>query len=175
MILADQLPWGDDDWRGILRKAVRDPETLRKRLKLDTAQADWLDNPDFEVLVPEPYLARIQPSNPRDPLLLQVAPSRLEDASVDGYTQDPLNESNSMDSPGIMRKYSGRALYLATSECPIHCRYCFRRHFPYTEYRSDSVRQVLETIRNDTSIHELILSGGDPLLLADDRLNHLLQ
>ncbi len=175
MILADQLPWGDDDWRRILRTAVRDPETLHKRLNLEATEADWLDSPAFEVLVPEPYLARIQPGNPRDPLLLQVAPSRLEEALVDGYTPDPLNESSSMDSPGIMKKYSGRALYLATSECPIHCRYCFRRHFPYAENRSDSVEQVLETVRNDDSIQELILSGGDPLLLSDDRLNHLLQ
>lgn len=173
MILSEGLPWGEDEWKDILRRSTRDAKTLRTKLDLKPEHTDWLDESDFSVFVPEPYLSRIEPGNPKDPLLLQVAPSVHEQEDVDGYTTDPLDEKNSIGAPGVLQKYSGRVLYIAASACPIHCRYCFRRHFPYCDHDSASVETLLTFLQKDSSIYEVILSGGDPLILSDYSLEKL--
>lgn len=174
MILFNRLLWGEDEWRDILRNSIRDAESLRSALDLSPNQIDWLVNPEFEILVPKPFLARIEPRNPTDPLLLQIAPSVLEQSEVDGYIADPLDERHSFIAPRVLHKYHGRVLYVSASACPIHCRYCFRRHFPYREHRSPSVEPLLHVLRKDRSIAEVILSGGDPLVLPDDQLAQLI-
>lgn len=167
--LVDSLSWQE-----ILANTVRDTETLRQLLEIDR-----LSLPDnhpllqrFPVRVPTPYLARIRKGDPRDPLLLQVFPDAAEAADVPGYVTDPLLESESNPKPGILHKYDGRALLVATSSCAIHCRYCFRRHFPYTDNHSGKQgwKESLEYIRADSSIREIIFSGGDPLTLPDSYL-----
>ena len=114
-------------------------------------------------------------SDPRDPLLLQVLPHADEDAQTAGFSADPLVELTQFKSPGLLQKYHGRTLLLATGCCGIHCRYCFRRHFPYSMQnpRQDGWRQVLDEIAEDTDITEIILSGGDPLVLRDRELAEL--
>ncbi|MCY3884788.1 MAG: EF-P beta-lysylation protein EpmB [Gammaproteobacteria bacterium] len=172
MILSERVPWDENEWKEILRRSVRDADTLRTKLDLRPEQTAWLDHSNFSVFVPLPYLSRIEPGNPADPLLLQVAPSVLEQQEVDGYSTDPLGERNSAASR-VLQKYSGRLLYIAASACPIHCRYCFRRHFPYDDHESASVESLLAALSKDKSIFEVILSGGDPLLLSDCSLKKL--
>jgi L-lysine 2,3-aminomutase len=89
---------------------------------------------DFACLVPASYLTRIERGNHADPLLLQVLPAMVEAVEVDGFTADPVNENSAALTPGLLQKYPGRALLIVTSACPVHCRYCFRRHFPYDEH-----------------------------------------
>ncbi len=110
-----------------------------------------------------------------DPLLLQVLPDPREDVLVVGFDTDPLSESAIDRPPGILQKYDGRVLLVLTGACAIHCRYCFRRHFPYGERRlSQAAREeALDRLREDSSISEIILSGGDPLTLGDDYLSRL--
>ena len=110
----------------------------------------------------------------RDPLLRQVLPVSREAESVVGYGRDPLEEANAAAVPGLLRKYHGRALLVASGACAVHCRYCFRRHFPYGEHRQTSGFPALDAVRRDRSISELILSGGDPLMLTDAHLKGLL-
>ena len=127
----------------------------------------------FPTLVPMNYLARIQPGRKDDPLLLQVAPLAAEQKITRGYTVDPLNEQKGQPVPGLLHKYHGRALLLVSNRCFIHCRYCFRRHYPYpgiTAYQS-----ALQAIQEDASISEVILSGGDPMTMSNRRLRDLLQ
>lgn len=174
MILFRPLPWAEDEWKSILQDAIRDPKALRVALGLKTEQTKWLDQPKFKLFVPQPYLARIEPRNPNDPLLLQVAPSVHEQTDVAGYTNDPLQEEDSVVAPGVLHKYRGRVLFIAASACPIHCRYCFRRNFPYHEHRTPSFEPLLDFLRKDSSIFEVILSGGDPLILPDDQLERLI-
>ncbi|MGI9246673.1 MAG: KamA family radical SAM protein, partial [Steroidobacteraceae bacterium] len=78
---------------------------------------------------------------------------------------------------GLLHKYSGRALLVATGACAIHCRYCFRREFPYGEHNAgrDEFRPALDAIAADASIREVLLSGGDPLTLGDRRLRGLME
>lgn len=113
--------------------------------------------------------------NPQDPLLLQVLPLDAEFINTEGYNFDPVGDQQASPHPGLLHKYQGRVLIVVTGACAIHCRYCFRRHFPYSEHHIDNTQwqQNLSYIQADDSIHEVILSGGDPLSLSDERLQSM--
>ncbi|TDX32982.1 L-lysine 2,3-aminomutase [Modicisalibacter xianhensis] len=167
------------DWQTQLAQAIRDPRELLARLGLDD---HWLPGANqghalFEVRVPEAYLARMRPKDPQDPLLRQVLPVTAETDSVTGFVSDPLEEAEHTPRRGLIHKYHGRVLLIASPACAINCRYCFRRHFPYAE-NSPSRAQWEETLAylaNDPSIQEAILSGGDPLASGDKRLAWLVE
>jgi EF-P beta-lysylation protein EpmB len=161
-------------WQRELRDAIRDPFQLCESLDLP---ADFGRNvaaaaAAFPVFVPPSYLARIERGNPADPLLRQVWPAAAEDAEVDGFSQDPVGDSAVALRPGLLQKYQGRALMVVTGACAIHCRYCFRRHFPYEESPPTTAvwSAAIDAIAEDDSIEEVILSGGDPLTVIDSRL-----
>jgi len=164
----------DVAWRHELADAVRDPTELCRLLDLDPALAERARGATggFPLLVPRGFVARMRPADPRDPLLLQVLPQAAELEPAAGYSADPLAERSSLDGPALIRKYEGRVLLLASGGCAINCRYCFRREFPYAESGAGraGLDEALDAVSADPSLHEVILSGGDPLLLDDDRL-----
>jgi len=165
-----------DRWRSVLAEGVTDPVELCRLVDLpppDGALQHGED--DFPLLVPRPYVARIRPGDPQDPLLLQVLPQRRESNKAADFTTDPVGEGGSTSTCGLLQKYRGRALIVASSVCAVHCRFCFRRHFQYPELPTPPNRwqPVLERVAGDPSIHEVILSGGDPLVLDDDSLADL--
>ncbi|MDP3560285.1 MAG: EF-P beta-lysylation protein EpmB [Legionellaceae bacterium] len=136
----------------------------------------------FKTKVPLGFAARMQKGNRHDPLLIQVLADPQELESPTEYVQDPLSELDANPIPGLLHKYHGRVLLTLTQACAVHCRYCFRRHFPYADNnpKSNQWERVLQYIANDPSIYEVILSGGDPLMLADktlllfiEQLNHI--
>lgn len=129
----------------------------------------------FRLRVPRSYVARMRPGDPADPLLRQVLPVSAELEDIADYVSDPLGEHAALRAPGLLQKYQGRALLIATSACAVHCRYCFRREFPYSEQTDAAPRwnTALEEISRDSSLEEVILSGGDPLSLSDARLTSL--
>lgn len=113
----------------------------------------------------------MQPNQPNDPLLLQVLPTAQESIVTPGFEQDPLQETQYLKAPGLIHKYHGRALLTLTGVCAIHCRYCFRQHFDYqTQQGQAHQRAVLDYLQANTTLEEIILSGGDPLSLHDDKL-----
>lgn len=164
-------------WHESLAQAIRDPAVLVERLGLpDEFAWDATDAANlFPLMVPQSYLARMQPGNPRDPLLLQVLPSGEELKTFAGYQIDPVGDEASRKAPGLLHKYQGRALMIATGACAVHCRYCFRRHYPYGHEprRLTDWKPALDALTADDSIQEVILSGGDPLMLTDARLTEL--
>lgn len=168
---------GPRSWQRSLADAVRDPAELVALLNLPAEfAARALDAArGFPLLVPRSYLERMVPGNPRDPLLLQVLPVDRECQPVDGFHEDAVGEGLSRIVPGLLRKYPGRALMIATGACAVHCRYCFRRHYPYGQEprRLDEWEPAFAALEADDSIHEVLLSGGDPLVLNDARLEHL--
>ena len=170
-------PVATTDWGRSLAEAVRDPAKLISRLRLPESLLEPAKRAAelFPLLVPESYLRRMEPGNPRDPLLLQVLPLGAEERDVPGFNADALHEAEFRRAPGLLYKYAGRALLIATGACAVHCRYCFRRHYPYGEEprRWDDWQPALEAIAADESLHEIILSGGDPLMLSDRRLLEL--
>ncbi|RBP28357.1 L-lysine 2,3-aminomutase [Marinobacter pelagius] len=159
-------------WQELLSGSVTTPEALLERLKLPAES--WLEGARaghrlFPIRVPEPFIARMTPGDPDDPLLRQVLPRLEETAEVSGFIRDPLQENGAIQTIGLIRKYRSRALLMVTGQCAINCRYCFRRHFPYEEQRltPEDREEVLRTLRNSPEINEVIFSGGDPLAVND--------
>ena len=161
-------------WQSLLARSITDPEQLLSRLSLDTSLLDGAlaASADFPLRVPEPYLSRIQPGNPHDPLLRQVLPLGEELREQPDFVMDPLGEQHTNARPGIIHKYHGRLLLIVSGGCAVNCRYCFRRHFPYGDNNlsTDEWQQALDYIRQDESISEVIYSGGDPLAASDKRI-----
>ena len=157
-------------WQQQMKLAIRSPEQLAERLDLPVDAIDiGHSSGQFPLFVPLPYLSRIRKGDLNDPLLKQVLPVPQENQLVEGYTTDPLAESEYQLPGGLLKKYQGRALLVCNGTCAVHCRYCFRRHFPYdqTVARVDQWQPALDELARDESIHEVILSGGDPLTLVD--------
>lgn len=128
----------------------------------------------FPLKVPRGFVARMRKGDPHDPLLLQVLPQAREMDPVPGFTADPLGEGGASPHAGLLHKYLGRALLVVTGACAIHCRYCFRRHFPYDEHVGmDRWASAVRHLAADRSITEVIFSGGDPLVVTDRRLSAL--
>jgi EF-P beta-lysylation protein EpmB len=169
--------YGSSRWQADMATAITDPLELVTELGLDPALVAPAmgAGSTFRLRVPRSYVARIRRGDPNDPLLRQVLPIEAELADTADYTADPLGEQAAIRAPGLLQKYRGRALLITTSACAVHCRYCFRREFPYAEQTGESARwsEALEVIAGDASIEEVILSGGDPLSLSDSRLTSL--
>lgn len=166
-------------WQQQLSQAIRDPNALCKRLGLSD---QWLAGAhaghlQFDICVPEAYLARIEANNPDDPLLRQVLPISDETLTPHGYVTDPLEEADHLPVKGLIHKYANRVLLIASPNCAINCRYCFRRHFPYSDNSPSRAQwqEALDYLRGNTSIHEAILSGGDPLAANDRQLSWLVE
>lgn len=164
------------DWRELWRNAITDAGELLEAVGLD-GLADRLPPGDagFALRVPRGFVARMRHGDPRDPLLLQVLPQLAERDAAPGFVADPVGDLAAREAQGVLHKYQGRALLIASGSCAINCRYCFRRHFPYGEEMAAAGqwRQALEHVRQDATIGELILSGGDPLALATPKLEEL--
>ena len=163
--IADANAAGEE-WQTILAQAIRDPAELCRRLGLpeELAAEAARSTAGFRVQVPQPYLARIRPGDPDDPLLAQVLPRKAEMADVPQFVADPLREAGTAGTPGLLGKYKGRFLIVASGDCAVHCRFCFRRHFPYVQALAGHTWSgVLQQIAAEPSIEEVILSGGDPL------------
>jgi EF-P beta-lysylation protein EpmB len=165
------------DWRQAWREAVRDPRELLGMLGLGHLAATLSDAAaaQFPLRVPRGFVARMRHGDPDDPLLRQVLPILDEDRIVPGFGLDAVGDAQARRGGGVIHKYRGRALLVATGSCAVHCRYCFRRHYPYAEDTAAAAgwREAVDLIRGDASIHEVILSGGDPLSLATHKLAEL--
>ena len=128
------------------------------------------------MVVTESFLKRIEVGNPRDPLLLQVLPVADEEQSVTGFVSDPTGDLQAQSTEGLLRKYTGRAPLVLNGTCAIHCRYCFRREFPYDLAPKSLAawEPAFEEIAADETLSEVILSGGDPLIWNDHKLRQLI-
>jgi len=170
----------DTDWKTELRQAVSSPEELLNLLELPKSR--WLSGArqaagKFPLKVPRGFISRMQKGNAADPLLMQVLPLAEELSKAEGYGKDPVGDGSSTTVAGLIHKYRSRALLISTGACAVHCRYCFRRHYPYNTSHAGAGR--IEAIRQYLSAHpelnEVILSGGDPLMLDDPQLARILQ
>ncbi|EQC1579700.1 EF-P beta-lysylation protein EpmB [Klebsiella oxytoca] len=167
-----------EDWLTQLADVVTSPDELLQLLNVD-ADANLLAGRDakrlFALRVPRAFIARMEPGNPNDPLLRQVLTSQEEFIHAPGYSTDPLEEQHSVV-PGLLHKYSNRALLLVKGGCAVNCRYCFRRHFPYAENQGTkrNWQKAMEYIAAHPELDEIIFSGGDPLMAKDHELDWLL-
>ncbi|MCB1191467.1 MAG: EF-P beta-lysylation protein EpmB [Leptospiraceae bacterium] len=150
---------------------------LLKLLNIEHILDEVDKNSFFPLKVPSSFVDKIEKNNPDDPLLKQILPLKSELENVDGFTPNPVQETEFMPAVGVLHKYYGRALVIVTQKCSIHCRYCFRKHFPYSENNAEKEqwKSAIEYIKSDTSISEVILSGGDPFSISDAKLSYLLE
>jgi EF-P beta-lysylation protein EpmB len=161
-------------WQRLWRDAVRDPRELLALVGLPelAGRVSEAAAAQFPLRVPRGFVARMRPGDAADPLLRQVLPLDDEDRIVPGFVLDAVGDRAARGGTGIVHKYEGRALLVATGSCAIHCRYCFRRHFPYGEETAAAGqwREALAYLAADPGLSEVLLSGGDPLSLATPKL-----
>ncbi|MFK7830376.1 MAG: EF-P beta-lysylation protein EpmB [Congregibacter sp.] len=164
-----------ESWQEQLQNAIRTPQELAGAVGLSESALGYSAAADaqFPLLIPRAFAARMRRSDPQDPLLRQVLAMPVEIQVHEGYSTDPVDEvSRYGGTPGVLQKYQDRALLVLTGQCAVNCRYCFRRHYPYgdnTQSTSDR-RLALKKLLDDKNLQEIILSGGDPLLLPDAQI-----
>lgn len=166
----------DRDWKLVISESFRDLGELLEYCEIDSSLAGFIGKNDFALRVTRYFASLIEKGNALDPLLLQVLPDAREFQLVDGYSEDAVGDQRAMPVPGLIHKYHGRVLLTLTGACAIHCRYCFRRHFPYNEsgvdYKLDG--PVMKYLSANKDVSEVILSGGDPLMVSDHKLANLI-
>jgi L-lysine 2,3-aminomutase len=165
------------NWQQQLSEAFSSIDDLCEYLQLSPSDlaVSSLASKQFPLRVPLSFAASMEKGNPNDPLLRQVLPVNDELIAYPGFNLDPVGDLQAAVQPGLLHKYHARVLLINTGSCAINCRYCFRRNFPYSELQLTKQQEssVLAYIQADNSISEVILSGGDPLLLSDARLQSL--
>lgn len=177
MITANNPSAQPKSWQMLWREAVRDPRELLEMLGLSHLSAQISDHAatQFPLRVPLGFVAKMRHGDANDPLLRQILPVIQEDQLAEGFSLDAVGDAAAKGGTGVIHKYHARALLITTGSCAIHCRYCFRRHFPYSEETAASQHwsEAIAYLKSDTSISELILSGGDPLSLSTGKLMEL--
>lgn len=167
------------NWQQQLSDAFSTIEDLCHYLQLpiETLSTSVGASESFPLRVPLSFAADMEKGNPNDPLLKQVLPTTAELLAYPGFNNDPVGDLPATAQTGVLHKYQGRVLLINTGSCAINCRYCFRRNFPYSELQLSkrSEQNAIEYIRNDVGLSEVILSGGDPLLLNDARIANLFE
>lgn len=167
------------NWQQQLAEAFNSLEDLCHylNLSLNDLPISVAATEKFPLRVPLSFAAGMEKGNPHDPLLRQVLPIKDELSVYPGFSNDPVGDLPASTQIGVIHKYQGRVLLINTGSCAINCRYCFRRNFPYAELQLSKQNEeaAILAIQADTSISEVILSGGDPLLLSDLRLARLIR
>lgn len=165
----------EQNWQSQLSDLITDPFELLDQLEICSdalLSGAILASKSFKLRVPRAFVGKIRKGDPLDPLLLQVLPHHLELEEHPEFVTDPLGEEAANQLPGVLHKYQSRFLLTLTGACAVHCRYCFRRHFPYQENlpKQDDWPQIKAYIEQNPHINEVILSGGDPLTLSNRKL-----
>lgn len=178
-ILTQKLPIREEqNWTDYLANAISEPKQLIEYLQLpiDSLEQANLAKKLFPLRVPLPFVQKMEKGNPKDPLLLQVMSSAQEFITMEGFSQDPLEEQQRV-APNILHKYHNRLLFMVKNSCAVNCRYCFRRHFPYAESKTnkENWRKSLDYIAQHPEIEEVVFSGGDPLMAKDHELDWLVK
>ncbi len=162
-------------WQQALSEMITCPKTLLSMLNLSPDDIPWQWDQHFPLRVSKSFVARMKKGDPHDPLLMQVLSLKIESQLDKDFSGDPLAESHYNPVPGLLHKYPSKVLFTFTSSCAIHCRYCFRRDFPY---QSNNIGRkwdaALRYIANQPQVMEVILSGGDPLMANDETIKQFI-
>jgi len=165
-----------ENWQQQLSNCIKSSDDLLKQSQTSGAATLFSEQASelFKLKIPANFLNKIKATE-SDPLLLQILPRHEETLEVEGFNRDPVGDMSAMATPGLIHKYRNRALFIVTGACAIHCRYCFRRHFPYSEAQinSENWEPAFQYLREHKEVTEIILSGGDPLIISDEKLTHL--
>jgi len=164
-------------WQQELAEGFNNINEICEYLNITQLSKNFIEaNSNFPLRVPRGFVDRMEKNNINDPLLKQILPIKSESLETLGFTYDPVGDIESIAETGIIHKYHGRVLVITTGSCAINCRYCFRRNFPYDDYQLTTTKHLkaINYIESHQDISEVILSGGDPLLLSDQKLMGLI-
>ncbi|MEL7431703.1 MAG: KamA family radical SAM protein [Chlamydiota bacterium] len=160
-------------WKDLLKTNITSWKALSQYLEWTSVDKEQLvEKPSFRLNIPRRLARKMGKNTLEDPLLLQFIPLQTKKSSLP-ISSDPLQEFRFQKCPRILHKYRGRALFVTTSACAMHCQYCFRQNFPYEKDKA-SLEAAFGYIEKTTSLREIILSGGDPLSLDDPMLDYIL-
>jgi lysine 2,3-aminomutase len=168
------------DWHWQLRNAIRDVDTLGQIIKLtdNERQAMMLHTGALPVSITPYYASLLSALDPTAPLRRCVVPVMDECLHTAGEEEDPLCEDADSPVPGIVHRYPDRVLFLVTDTCSTYCRYCTRSRIIGRQNQHfidvDKWEKAIEYIENNTNVRDVLLSGGDPLTLSDEKLEWLL-
>lgn len=161
-------------WKLVLRRNFIDWTKLADFLNLSDSQKQHiLDKSHFPLNLPFRLAQKIAKGTLDDPILLQFLPLKKENENLPGFLSDPVNDVLFKQESRLLRKYQGRVLLLTTGACAMNCRFCFRQNYDY-DISEKTFGAEIELIKQDPSIREVILSGGDPLSLSNTALKPLL-
>lgn len=163
-------------WQQELTEGFSNAKELCDYLEISSSLNSILHSAEFPLRVPREFVDRMEKGNIDDPLLKQILPIQDEETSFPGFNNDPVGDIDAMTETGVIHKYQGRVLFITTGSCAINCRYCFRRNFPYSGFQlsTQKLDRAIQYIADNQDISEVILSGGDPLLLNDKKLFSLI-
>lgn len=162
-------------WKHILKTNFHNVPALLEYLQFDEVnKALALEQASFCLNLPLRIAKKMGKNDPFDPLFLQFVPLKKELERSSSFLEDPVQDQTFQKTPRLLQKYEGRVLLVTSGVCAMHCRFCFRQNYDYQPTKTPFDKE-LEAIRQDPSIHEVILSGGDPLSLDDEMLKDLLQ
>ena len=166
------------DWQQQLSNSIKSVDDLIETTANEKLRTVFSSdaNQQFKIKIPTGFISNLSDID-NDPLLKQVLPHANEMQLTEGYLQDPVGDMDAMATPGLIHKYKNRALFIVTGACAIHCRYCFRRHFPYpdAQINKENWEPAFDYLREHSEISEIILSGGDPLMVTNEKLDYLIQ
>jgi EF-P beta-lysylation protein EpmB len=178
MITRTAPAWHTEDWQRQLSGAITSVDELWALLELPAGDLTAAREAarQFPLKIPRGFVAKMERGNPADPLLRQVLAHGDELLDVPGYVTDPLGENAANPLPGVLHKYASRVLVVAGSACAVHCRYCFRRHFPYGDngFPQSRLEELVAYLAAHPEVNEVIFSGGDPLVTSNQRISQWL-
>ncbi len=168
-----------NDWHWQVKNRIETLEDLKKYIELTPEEEEGVKAclGTLRMAITPYYLSLIQPGDPHDPVRLQAIPTAKELHQADSDLLDPLHEDEDSPAPGLTHRYPDRCLLLITDQCSMYCRHCTRRRFAGQNDAGlpvDQVDQAIEYIRNTPQIRDVLLSGGDALLVSDERLEYII-
>ena len=169
-----------NDWKWQVRNRVETLEDLKKYLTLTKEEEEGVSESlkTLRMAITPYYLTLIDPENPHCPIRRQAVPSIQELYRSPADLLDPLHEDEDSPVPGLTHRYPNRVLLLITDQCSMYCRHCTRRRFAGqsdSSMPSERIEKALEYIEKTTEVRDVLLSGGDALLVSDDRLEYIIK
>lgn len=169
-----------NDWRWQVKNRITTVEELKKYIPLTESEEEGVRKclENLRMSITPYYLSLIDPTNPNDPIRKQAIPTYKELNRSAADLDDPLHEDGDSPVPGLTHRYPDRALLLVTDQCAMYCRHCTRRRFagqkddalPFSQ-----IDRAIEYIRNTPVIRDVLLSGGDALLMSDENLEYIIK
>jgi lysine 2,3-aminomutase len=168
-----------NDWHWQQRERVTKLDQLEKLLRLtdEERQAVLATDAEFHMGITPYYAALMDPEDPTCPVRLQSVPTMGELTVTAADLDDPLAEERDMPVPGLTHRYPDRVLFYVTHNCPVYCRHCTRKRKvadPSSAAAKKQIEDALTYIEHHTEVRDVVVSGGDPLSLSDDRLDYVL-